>query len=90
MAVVAKDNDRSGLSMLEPSGDGVVLTKSDTDELVTKTRALYVGGAGDLNVVMSSGRTVLFSAVPAGTVLPIKIKQLLSTSTTATLVVALL
>lgn len=90
MAVVAKDNDRSGLSMLEPSGDGVVLTKSDTDELATKTRALYVGGAGDLNVVMNSGRTVLFSAVPAGTVLPIKIKQLLSASTTATLVVALL
>jgi hypothetical protein len=90
MAITAKDNSRSGLSMLAPSGDGVVLTKSDTDELAVKSRAIYVGGAGDLNVVMASGTTVLFSAVPAGTILPIQIKQLLSTSTTATLVVALL
>lgn len=65
------------------------LTKSDATTFVP-TRALYVGGYGDVAVtMMGDGGTVTFTAVPAGTVLPIRVTQLLSTGTTATSVVAL-
>jgi hypothetical protein len=52
-------------------------------------RALYVGTAGNVNVVMSSGQTVLFSNVQSGSVLPIVCTQVSATSTTATNMVAL-
>ena len=51
--------------------------------------ALYIGGAGNVYVVDSHGNTVLFSGVPAGTILPLQCKQVLATSTTATLIVGL-
>ncbi|MGE3278029.1 MAG: hypothetical protein AB7O67_23200 [Vicinamibacterales bacterium] len=52
------------------------------------TKAIYVGGAGDLNVVIN-GATVLFKAVPVGTVLPIRPEIVKSSSTTATYILAL-
>lgn len=51
------------------------------------TRALYVGGTGNVVVVMG-GQTVTFNAVPTGTMLNIAVTQVLNTST-ATLMVAL-
>lgn len=66
-----------------------IVTKSDTT-IIPTTRGLYIGGGGDLNVVMSDDEnTVLFSAVPQGTILPIQVIQVLATNTTATLIVAL-
>lgn len=69
--------------------NAVVLTKDDSNDLATWSRALYIGGTGNINVVTAEGATVLFTALPVGTILPISIKRLLSTSTTATLVVAM-
>ena len=71
---------------------GAALTKSDSASVTTPHTALYVGGAGDLNVILANDGTTetLFKAVPVGTILPIQIKKLMSTSTTATLVVPLL
>ncbi|WP_020474231.1 spike base protein, RCAP_Rcc01079 family [Zavarzinella formosa] len=90
MPVVATDDYGSASSgLVAPYAHAAVLTKSDTDELTKVSRALYVGGTGNINVVTAAGETVLFSAIPVGTLLPIRIKQLLSTNTTATLVVAL-
>jgi hypothetical protein len=68
-----------------------LITKSDTEKLpLGVCRAIWVGGAGDL-AVMACGDTaaVTISAVPAGTVVPIKAKLIMSTNTTATLIVAL-
>ena len=66
-----------------------VVTKSDST-ILPVTRGLYIGGTGDVNVVMAEDEnTVLFSAVPAGTILPIQVIKVMSTSTTATLIVAL-
>jgi hypothetical protein len=69
-----------------------VVTKHDSNaqgNLANRSSdAVYVGGAGDIAVVMSNG-TVVLSAVPAGTLLPIRISRLNSTNTTATLVAAL-
>ncbi len=65
------------------------VTPHDSNELAAVTRALWVGGAGNL-VVMFSGdsATVTLVGVAAGTLLPIQVK-LVHTSTTATSIVAL-
>jgi hypothetical protein len=53
-----------------------------TAELAVVPRAIYVGGGGNLNVIMG-GATILY-AVQAGAVLPIRPTHILATSTTAT------
>jgi len=52
------------------------------------SRALYIGGAGDLVVTMADGGDVTFAGVPAGFILPIRVTHVLA-STTATNIVAL-
>jgi hypothetical protein len=52
-------------------------------------RSLYVGGAGNVAVVMLNGTSVTFSGVAAGTTLPIRVKQVLATGTTATMILGL-
>lgn len=72
-------------------GSGVkfaAITKSDTDD-IPLTRAVYVGGAGDLVAVDVDGTATTFSAVPAGTLLPIRVRRINSASTTATFMVAI-
>jgi len=49
---------------------------------------IYVGGTGDITCVTASGQTVLYSAVPQGIWMPVQVKQVLETGTTATLLVA--
>lgn len=67
-----------------------------TDNVVCGPFAgLYVGGAGDVNVIMRNGdgnggtAPVLFKAVPAGTILPIAIQAVQANLTTATLMIGL-
>lgn len=66
-----------------------VIPPSDTVNLTKRCRAVYVGGAGNIVAVDDAGTAVTFSAVPAGTVLPIEAKRINATGTTATLLVAL-
>jgi hypothetical protein len=67
----------------------VAVTKSDATILET-TRALYVGGTGDVAVVMADGgNAVTFSAVPAGSILPVQVTKVMSANTSATLILAL-
>lgn len=70
------------------------VTPSDTDPLPVVCDALYVGGAGDVTVQMQPDATspsapVTFTAVPVGTVLPIRTAQVMATGTAATNLVAL-
>lgn len=65
----------------------VAITPSDVTVIPT-TRSIYVGGTGNINVVMADGQTALFSNVAVG-IFPIQVQQVLSTSTTASLLVAL-
>jgi hypothetical protein len=50
---------------------------------------LYVGGAGNVSVITIGGDLITFNGVPAGTTLPIQVRQLRATGTTATNVNAL-
>lgn len=71
-------------------GSAAAVTPSDTT--IINCRALYIGGAGNVAVKTTAGATaVTFTAPPVGTILPINIDggQVMSSNTTATLIVAL-
>lgn len=64
------------------------ITPSDTVDLVDRQDAIYVGGAGNLVAVLPNTQTVTF-AVTAGQVLPIRVRRVNATLTTATGLVGL-
>ncbi|MEM6407344.1 MAG: hypothetical protein AAF700_02885 [Pseudomonadota bacterium] len=74
---------------ISPARDGEQVSPSDTIALSQISRALYVGQGGDLNVVMADGATVLFEAVPGGTLLPVRVERVSASGTSATGIVAL-
>ncbi len=67
---------------------GFAVTKSDAT-IFSATRALYVGGTGDIAVVFAGNSTaVTLKAVPVG-ILPVQVTMVMSTNTTATDIVGL-
>lgn len=80
-------NDRN--EQWGPAHHAVAVTPNDGADLTDTTRALYVGGAGDVKVDMYGSGTVTLVGVTAGTVLPIRADRVYSTGTTATSIVAL-
>jgi hypothetical protein len=71
--------------------DAVSVTPSATRIPNTDQRGvcLYIGGQGDVEVIMESGTTQTFKNVSAGTFLPILVTHVLSGNTTATEILAL-
>lgn len=72
-----------------PAASFEVITPSDTVKLSARTRGIYIGGTGDLELKNLDDETVLVSNIPAGSVLPISTDHILDGNTTATLIVAL-
>jgi len=68
---------------------GVAITKSDTVDFASLSRAIWVGGVGDIVLVWQDNTTSTLSAVAAGTLLKVMCRRVNSTNTTATLMVAL-
>ena len=54
------------------------------DAGVSPTRGIYVGGTGNVSVVMTSGKTVVLTALAAGMIHPISVTRVNTTGTTAT------
>ena len=71
-----------------PARLAVAVTPSDVTSLSNPTRALYVGGTGNLSVEMYGRGTAVFSSVPVG-ILPIQVTRVNATNTTATNILAL-
>ncbi len=71
------------------SYDAFAITPNDSTDIKT-TRAIYVGGSGNLKVDMAYGTTVTFNNLTAGTILPVQVTRVYSTGTTATLLVGML
>ena len=68
---------------------GVAVTPSDATILET-TRALLVGGAGNVAVVFADGGSaVTLTGLVAGSIYPLAVTKVMSTNTTATSIVAL-
>lgn len=65
--------------------DCEVNTPSDT--AFVNYVGLYVGTTGNVNVQCNAGTSVLFTAVPAGTIIPLRVIRVMSTSTTASTIV---
>lgn len=70
-----------GLS--SPAIDGSMIVPNDADDLAHVTRALYVGGGGQIAAQLASGSMVTFAAVPSGTLLPLRVRRVMSTGTSA-------
>jgi len=75
-------NYHAGLE--SPAERAFAITGNDSTDLTVFPRAIYVGGAGNVKVITLGGDTVTFSGVLAGTVLPVRVKRVFSTDTTAT------
>jgi hypothetical protein len=65
------------------------ITPSDTVDLPKVTHAIWVGGTGDVAAVNQSGIVQVITAVPAGSWLPLAVKRINATGTTATAILAL-
>lgn len=71
------------------ASQGRAVTASDSTVLAV-TRAVWVGGAGNLAVVFEDGGSaVTLTGVTAGQLLPIRVTKVMSTNTTATSITAL-
>ncbi len=76
-------------TLTAPARDAEAILPSDSTDIATLPRALYVGSAGDVAVAMAGGASVVFRNVPAGALLAIRPRRVLATGTTATDLVAL-
>jgi len=65
------------------------ITPSNTVDFDTPTQGIYVGGGGDVSVVRHDGTAVLFTGVPAGSVLPVVARRVGVSGTSASGLVGL-
>jgi len=66
------------------------IVPSDTVDVATRFRAIYVGGAGNISVKGGDGTVVSLVGVPVGSVLNVEVLRVNATGTTATNLVGLL
>ena len=76
-------------TLLSNCDQGIAVTPADGTDLPIRPRAIYVGGTGAITATMG-GTDLVFSGVPAGTLLWISPTRIKATGTTATLMLALL
>lgn len=84
--------EKFGSAIDSPARYAEAVTPSNSADLPTVARGLYTGAGGSIAVYMEgddSGTSVVFSDAPAGAVIPIRVRRVLSTGTTATNIVAL-
>jgi hypothetical protein len=81
---------RPGNSGTQSSQAFGAVTPSDSVNLPFITRGIYVGGAGNVSVILPNSTTVVtFIGVLAGSILPIQTSRVNAALTTATNIVAL-
>jgi hypothetical protein len=81
--------ESTATGLTAPASHGFAIAPSDSADLTEVTRALFIGAAGSVSVVMASGAALTFSNLAGGTVLPIRARQVKATGTTATSIVGL-
>lgn len=83
----------NGPNAIIPATCSKNVTPSDSVDLANVTKGLYVGTGGNISIEMvaegNSTKTTIFTGVLGGTILPVQITRVNSTSTTASNMVAL-
>ena len=73
-----------------PGKNAYNVTPSDGADLSFTSRALYVGTSGNINVIMAGDTAnTTFTNVQNGTTLPIRVKKVWTTGTTASNIVCI-
>lgn len=72
-----------------PGRQWVAITPSDATILPVTLRAIYVGGDGNLALEDHDGNVEVFTGLTAGSLLPLRPRKVMSTDTTATLVIGI-
>jgi hypothetical protein len=71
-------------TLIAPAGDLFAIEPDDLNDLAKATRAIYVGGGGDIIIkAVHSENEVLLSNVPTGTVLAIRVAAVRASGTSA-------
>jgi len=87
--MAVEDVFKSNAEVLEsPAAGAFAITPGS--ELDFVTRGIYVGGDGDINVVMNDDTDVTFVGLAAGTIYPLQVKEVKSSGTTATDLIGLI
>ena len=87
--MTTKDQFANTQSFSGPASSAQAITPSDTNDIETASRAIYVGSGGDLAVKMLGGADITFVGLNAGTILPIRVSRIKATGTTAGSIVSL-
>lgn len=75
-----------------PAKNAIVVVPSDVADQGTSYKALYIGGSGDVKcetVGSTAGSFVTFTGLVAGSILPVRIRKIYATGTTATNMIGL-
>ena len=82
-AITDRFKGNSG-SIMAPASHVLLVTPNDSADLTYTTRAIYVGGTGNIKLTTAGGETLILTAVQVGTLLPIRVTRVWATDTTAT------
>jgi hypothetical protein len=87
------------MGYLEQAFNAEVVTPNDNADLTLSGGAivegsnngacLYIGTGGDLQVTMLGGQVVVFTNIPSGTFMPIQVRRVWATNTTASDILSL-
>ena len=73
-----------------PATSAFAITPNDSADLAETTRAVYVGTGGNVTCILADdSSSVLFTTISSGTMLPIRVKKVLATGTTASGIVGI-
>jgi hypothetical protein len=72
-----------------PAARTFTITKHDTNEVAEVTRALYVGTGGTLAITDAAGNDTVLVNVASGAILPIRVRRVKATGSTAADIVGL-
>ncbi len=73
-----------------PAGHAEVIVPHASTNFSREAQGIWVGGVGDVAVVLPSDDVVIFLAVPSGTLLPVRAKRVNAVGTDATSMVAMM
>lgn len=81
--------ERFSAGLNAPAFGAFEVIPHDTTPVEYVTRALYVGGEGNLTITMAHGQTVTLTSVQPGMIYPIRCKIVHQTGTSASGIVGL-